>query len=169
MNAVEVADFGDIIATLTRQSLYLATAESLTAGLVSAAIVDVPGASKVFLGSAVVYTNSVKQHLLGVSGETLELHGAVSAQTAEEMARSARGLLSAAGGVELAKTIAISTTGVAGPDADGDHQPGEVFIAIADQHGDVHIEHLQLPGSRAEIRQSTVAAVARLLRSLLAK
>jgi nicotinamide-nucleotide amidase len=168
MSGTESA-FSDLVAALAERGLYLATAESLTGGLLSASIVDVPGASKVFLGSTVVYTNRVKQGLLGIDADTLELHGAVSAQTAIEMAQHARTLLSDAGAVPVSSTIAISTTGVAGPDADGEHQPGEVFIALADETGEVQVEHHRFTGDRAEIRRATVLAAADMLRSLLAK
>ncbi len=160
---------GKLLPEFEARGLHIAAAESLTGGMLSAAIVDVPGASKVLLGSVVAYTNSVKAHLLGVDFETLEVHGAVSAQTATEMAHRVRVLLGDAGGVSLASTIGIATTGVAGPDADGEHQPGEVFIAAEDQSGETHIEHHHFAGSRAEVREATLVAAVELLSSLLAK
>ncbi len=85
----------------------LATAESCTGGLVAARLTSVPGSSDVFVGSVVAYANDVKKRELGVSAETLERHGAVSAETAAEMAAGAR--------VRLRADVAVAVTGVAGP------------------------------------------------------
>jgi PncC family amidohydrolase len=85
----------------------LALAESCTGGLVGHMITDVPGSSAYFLGSAVTYSYEAKESILGVSRATLLAHGAVSAQTAEEMARGARALFHS--------DIAVSITGIAGP------------------------------------------------------
>ncbi len=159
----------ELVPKMKSRGLHLAVAESLTGGALSAAIVSVPGASKVFLGSITAYTNSIKMHLLGVSSDTIEQHGAVSAQTATEMAWRAKMLLHDAGLVSVSSTIGLATTGVAGPDADGEHQPGEVFIAAVDQNGNVHIEHHHFAGTRADVRAATVHAAVVLLSSLLAK
>jgi PncC family amidohydrolase len=109
---------------MTQKGLTLATAESCTGGMVASTLVNVPGSSSYFKGSVVAYSNEVKESLLGVSSETLKAFGAVSAQTAREMAQGVR---------ELLKTdIALSTTGIAGPGGGTDKKPvGLTYFAIA--------------------------------------
>ena len=100
------------------------TAESCTGGYVANQITSIPGSSRYFEGSVVSYSNDVKMNVLGVSRETLEAYGAVSEQTAREMAEGARRLLNT--------TFAISTTGIAGPDGGTAEKPvGTVWIACA--------------------------------------
>ena len=113
---------------LIDRGLTLALAESCTGGLVGHWITDVPGSSAYFLGSAVTYSYGAKEAILGVSRSTLTEYGAVSAETAGEMARGARRLFGA--------DIAIAITGIAGPSGE---QPGKPI-------GLVHI-HLSAPGA----------------------
>nr|WP_295922459.1 competence/damage-inducible protein A [uncultured Dyadobacter sp.] len=102
----------------------VATAESCTGGYIANQITSIPGSSRYYEGSVVSYSNEVKKHVLGVSGETLAAYGAVSEQTAREMAEGARRLLNT--------TFAISTTGIAGPDGGTPEKPvGTVWIACA--------------------------------------
>ena len=164
-----IADFSDILAELEQRGLRLALAESLTGGSLSSSIVDVPGASRVLLGAVVAYTNEVKVVLLHVSSETLELHGAVSAQTAHEMALGAKQAMAQACSLPLDSVIGIATTGVAGPASDGSHQVGEVYLAIDWPGLGVEVQHLRLSGPREAVRSGAVSAVESLLRSLLAK
>ena len=89
------------------RGLTLALAESCTGGLIGSLITDVPGSSDYFLGSAVTYAYSAKENILGVQHETLSGHGAVSAETASEMAQGARRIFGA--------DVAVSVTGIAGP------------------------------------------------------
>ncbi len=114
-----------VIATLLLENnATIATAESCTGGFVANQITSVSGASRYFEGSVVSYSNSVKVTVLGVSEKTLEMYGAVSEQTAREMAEGARRLLNT--------TYAISTTGIAGPDGGTPDKPvGTVWIACA--------------------------------------
>ena len=108
---------------LKENNLTLATAESCTAGYISKRITDVPGASKVFGYGAVTYSNEIKEKMLGVSHETLVAHGAVSAETAAEMAAGVRRV--------SGSDIGISVTGIAGPGSDGTDKPvGLCYIAI---------------------------------------
>jgi len=108
---------------LTRH-LTLATAESCTGGLIGHRLTNVPGSSDYFSGGIIAYANEVKERVLGVSQQTLETHGAVSAETALEMARGARRLLNT--------TVAISVTGIAGPGGGTLDKPvGLVYIALA--------------------------------------
>lgn len=128
----------------------LATAESLTGGGIGSAITAVPGASAVYAGGIISYTNHVKHKLLGVSEELLTRFGAVSAPVAEAMAQGARRALDA--------DIAVSVTGLAGPDGDEfGHSVGTVFIGYADAQTVCCQEH-HFSGDRQQIRQQTIDA-----------
>jgi PncC family amidohydrolase len=120
---------------LSARGLTLALAESCTGGLIGSLITDVAGSSDYFLGSAVTYTNSAKEHILGVRHETLLAHGAVSAETAAEMAQGARRIFGA--------DIAASVTGIAGP---GGGMPGKP----------VGLVHIHLSAADAEIGERHV-------------
>jgi PncC family amidohydrolase len=109
---------------LLKHRLTLATAESCTGGLIGHRLTNVPGSSEYFLGGIIAYANVIKERVLSVSRQTLDTHGAVSAETAVEMARGARRML----GVD----IAISVTGIAGPGGGTPEKPvGLVYIALA--------------------------------------
>jgi PncC family amidohydrolase len=109
---------------LLAQHLTLATAESCTGGLIGQRLTNVPGSSVYFPGGIIAYSNEVKEKLLHVSHITLETHGAVSSETACEMARGARRALGA--------DLAVSVTGIAGPDGGTPEKPvGLVYIALA--------------------------------------
>ncbi|HEX3549515.1 MAG TPA: competence/damage-inducible protein A [Candidatus Elarobacter sp.] len=150
---------GAIVARLGDRGLTLGTAESCTGGAVADAIVTVAGASAVFRGGIVAYANDVKTELLDVDDATLAAAGAVSEQTAVAMARGARARL----GVD----VAVSTTGIAGPDGGSPDKPvGLVWFALA--FGDeVETRRLTFPGNRADIRsRATVAALGLLWRRI---
>lgn len=135
-----------LVAGLRARGWQVALAESCTAGLASARLADLPGVSDVFAGGVVVYANGLKESLLGVASETLALHGAVSRETALEMARGARRLLSREG-------IGLAVTGVAGPDGGTPEKPvGTVWIAVAGPGGEV-AEVLSIPGTRDLVRE----------------
>jgi nicotinamide-nucleotide amidase len=113
-----------IAALLISQQATVGTAESCTGGFVSHRLTSLPGSSAYFQGAVVSYSNELKMKLLGVSGDTLAEHGAVSEQTAKEMAEGARRA--------LGTTYAIATTGIAGPDGGSAEKPvGTVWIACA--------------------------------------
>ena len=101
----------------------IAVAESCTGGLVGDLITNTPGASEVFLGGLIVYTDEMKKRLLGVDAEVLAEHGAVSREVAVQMAEKAR--------EKVGTDRALSLTGLAGPGADGVHPGGTVFVALA--------------------------------------
>ena len=131
---------------LSKNGLTLATAESCTGGLVSSRMVDNPGSSAVLLGAVVAYSNEVKQKVLGVSEDTLKNYGAVSSQCALEMARGVRQLTGA--------DIAVSTTGVAGPDGGSKDKPvGLVYVACVSQKGE-EVRELMLARGRRDDRES---------------
>lgn len=135
---------------LKNQQLTIATAESCTGGLLGAALTQEPGSSGFYLGGVVSYSNSLKQGLLGVSEESLIKYGAVSEQVAKEMAIGIR--------VKAGSDLAISTTGIAGPDGGNDQKPvGLVYVGLATPKG-VQVEKIQLYGERESVRQLTVQA-----------
>jgi nicotinamide-nucleotide amidase len=140
--------------TLRDRGATLATAESLTGGLVSASLAAVPGASDVLRGGLVAYATDIKTSLLGVDEETVHTFGVVSAQCAEAMASRAREMFGA--------SWALSTTGVAGPDPQEGKPVGTVFVAVAGPAG-VRVNALTLSGSRDAIRRATVQEVLALL------
>lgn len=116
-------DAAQVLALLREKNLQLATAESCTAGLLSAAVTTVPGASAVFTCGVAAYSNDIKRTVLGVPAATLDTVGAVSAETAVAMADGVRRLADAA--------IGVSVTGVAGPDTEEGKPVGTVFLALA--------------------------------------
>jgi nicotinamide-nucleotide amidase len=117
-----------VVALLTKRKKTLALAESCTGGFIANQITNVPGASKVFTGGIVAYSNTVKVKLLGVNPETLKKHGAVSEAVAREMAIGAR--------EKFGADFAIAVTGVAGPSGGTKAKPvGTVFISIAGAFG----------------------------------
>ncbi|MVA75656.1 nicotinamide-nucleotide amidohydrolase family protein [Auraticoccus sp. F435] len=149
----------ELVAELTGRGLTLATAESLTAGLVAATVAEVPGASAVLRGGVVAYAGELKAELLGVPVDVLARHGAVSQQTAAALAAGARQRLRA--------DLGLGTTGVAGPDPAEGHPPGHVWIAVATADR-VETRLLDLPGGRQEVRAATVVEVCRLALQVLA-
>jgi nicotinamide-nucleotide amidase len=132
----------------------VATAESLTGGLVAAALTSVPGSSAAVRGGVVAYATDLKAALLSVPADLLERHGAVHGAVAEAMAEGARDRLGASTGV--------ATTGVAGPDPAEGKPVGTVFVAVAGPGG-LASRQLALTGDREEIRAATVESVLGLL------
>ena len=134
---------------LEKRKLTIATAESLTGGRIAAAITAVPGSSNVFPGGVVSYCDRIKHEVLGVPEELLSEYGAVSASVAEAMARGAARLM----GTDLA----LSATGLAGPDGDGSPNPvGTVFLGLYAQ-GEVRVERHVFSGVRESVRDQSVA------------
>ena len=143
--------FEELVHRLTKQNLHLATAESLTGGMLSSAIVDVPGASKVFTGGFVTYCDEAKQSLLGVAPEILQKKGAISEETAREMAKGAA--------EKLGAEIGIATTGNAGPDPAEGKPVGLVFLGLS-MKGTTWTEECCFQGERGAIRRQSVQAAA---------
>lgn len=119
----------DVLARLlTAKNAKLATAESCTGGNISHKITSVPGCSSFYMGSVIAYSNEVKEHVLGVSSETMKKYGAVSQETVQEMALGAQKLLNA--------DYVIASSGIAGPDGGTPEKPvGTIWIAIAHPEG----------------------------------
>jgi nicotinamide-nucleotide amidase len=153
------------VALLEGLSLTVATAESLTGGLVCAALTSVAGSSAVVRGGVVAYAIPVKHDLLGVDADLLDRVGAVDPDVCEAMARGVGRLLHA--------DVGLATTGVAGPEPHGGQEPGTVYIAVAltadtdGGQGPATVRRLQLEGDRDQIRRATVTAVLALLSGLL--
>jgi nicotinamide-nucleotide amidase len=147
-----------IVGLLTRRRQTVAVAESLTGGLLGAALTTVPGASAVFRGGVIVYATDLKAALLGVSAALLAERGAVDPDVAGAMAAGVRERLGAA--------VGAATTGVAGPEAADGKPPGTVHIAVSAGGGTV-VQTLALSGGRDEIRRATVERSLRLLWNVL--
>ncbi len=145
---------------LVERNLTISTAESCTGGLIAAKFINYPGISSVFLDGAVTYSNEAKMHRLNVKKETLDKFGAVSEETAREMAEG------------IAKTsgtdIGLSTTGIAGPDGGSEEKPvGLVYVGLYIK-GDVFVKKLQLSGERNKVRnRAAVSAIDYLRRKLI--
>ena len=149
-----------VLAAAEAAGIRVALAESLTGGALSSALVEVPGASKVFLGSVVAYDSSAKHGILGVSRSLLTMQGAVDPEVAAQMALGAAAkFANALGGSEADSdaVLGVSTTGVAGPDPQDGKPVGQVYIGIA-LGGRVEVHELSLTGDRASIRGQVVAA-----------
>ena len=145
---------------LRKHNATLSVAESCTGGLLAERITSVPGSSAYFLGGFVTYSSRMKTEWLGVSAETLEQFGAVSHETAEAMALGARR--------RTGSQYALSITGVAGPDAEGDVPVGMVYVGCADATG-CHVVHRHFLGDRARIRDFAAQMALDLLRKQLSK
>jgi nicotinamide-nucleotide amidase len=149
---------GVVVSRLTAAGATVAVAESLTAGLVGAALTDVPGSSAAFRGGVQVYATDLKAALAGVPPELLAEHGAVCEATARAMAAGVRERLGA--------TYGLALTGVAGPQEQEGQPPGTVHLAVAGPDG-VQARSLRLPGDRARVRLLAVNAALDLLRRAL--
>ncbi|MDD7739157.1 MAG: CinA family protein [Fusicatenibacter sp.] len=144
-----------VVELLKKHHLRLTTAESCTGGAISAAIVNVPGASEVLMQGLVTYANEAKERYLGVNRETLINYGAVSTQTAEEMAAGA----CSSTGTE----VSVATTGIAGPGGGTPEKPvGLVYIGCC-VLGKTVVKEFHFQGDRQEIRSLAVQEAFRLL------
>ncbi|BCI52805.1 competence protein [Mycolicibacterium litorale] len=147
-----------LVADLTVRHQSVATAESLTAGLLAATLAGVPGASAVLRGGLVTYTEDTKIALAGVAPQVLEAVGPVAAPTARALAVGARQRCAATWGVGL--------TGVAGPEPHGGHAVGTVFLGLAGPV-DTEVVELHVAGSRWDIRRAAVDEAVSHLRALV--
>ena len=149
--ATTLAQARALLALMEKQGLTLATAESCTGGLIAAALTAIAGSSAVVMAGFVTYANAAKEKMVGVRAATLAQHGAVSAETAQEMAQGA-----------LARadvSLALSCTGIAGPGGATPGKPvGLVFIGCAMAEAETVVERHVFPGDRDAVRAATVAA-----------
>jgi nicotinamide-nucleotide amidase len=150
----------EIVLSLCRsRGLTLAAAESCTGGMVAERLTSVPGASDVFAGSIVTYSNSSKHHLLGVPDELLERHGAVSAEVAAAMASGAS--------LQLEADVAVAVTGIAGPGGGTPKKPvGLVYLHAVSPDGE-RARGFHVPGEREQVRRRSTVAALHLVRTLL--
>jgi nicotinamide-nucleotide amidase len=151
-----------LVADLTVRNQSIATAESLTAGLLAATIAGVAGASEVLRGGLITYTEHTKVLLAGVAPEILDEVGPVAGPTARALAVGARQRCDATWGVGL--------TGVAGPEPHGGHEVGTVFMGVAgpDDHSVTEVVELLFSGTRWDIRIAAVRESISRLRALVA-
>ena len=145
-----------VVELLKKHKLTMSTAESCTGGMVAAKLVNVSGVSQVFMQGMVTYSNEAKMRLLGVKEETLRAYGAVSAQTAAEMA---------AGGAAMSRTdVCVAITGLAGPDGGTDKKPvGLVYMACC-LKGKVTVQEYHFKGNRDKIREQSMMKALDLVR-----
>ncbi len=149
----------EILSLLKELKLTLSSAESCTGGLVAKRLTDIPGSSDVFVGGVTVYANGAKIRLLGVSPETLEAHGAVSPETAAEMAAGARS--------RLETDIGIAVTGIAGPGGGSAEKPvGTVWFGLA-HSGGVQTAARTITGDRGRVRTISSLIALELIREYL--
>jgi nicotinamide-nucleotide amidase len=146
-----------VLAAYRMRGWRIATAESCTGGLVAAALTAISGASEVFERAFVTYSNESKIEMLAVPTETIISYGAISAETAEAMARSA---------VRRAPAdVAVSVTGIAGPRGATPQKPvGLVYLGLARRDVACRVERRMFPGDRAAIRQAALVEALRMLR-----
>lgn len=157
-NAADVEDTSleeAVVQLLKDRGLTVTCAESCTGGLLSGRIINVPGVSDVYKAGFVTYSNKAKHKLLGVRNSTLKKFGAVSPQTAWEMA---------AGAARATKSdVALSVTGIAGPDGGTPKKPvGLVYIGCSVK-GKVTVKKYKFSGNRSQIRESTVTTALKLV------
>lgn len=150
-----------IVKELQKRGYTITTAESCTGGLLAGRLLNVSGASEVYNEGHITYSNEAKERLLGVSHATLEMYGAVSKQTAEEMAL---------GAAKAAKAnVGLSTTGIAGPGGGTPEKPvGLVYVGCA-VDGKVEVMECRFRGNREENRNAAVKEALQLLWENLSK
>jgi nicotinamide-nucleotide amidase len=149
-----------LIGLLKGRGETLATAESLTGGMVGAALTDVPGVSAVYRGGVIVYATDLKAKLAGVPEDLLAAVGPVHPDTAAALAAGVR--------LRLDATYGLATTGVAGPDPQAGVEAGTVYVAAAGPDA-VEVRKLELRGDRTAIRRGSVQAVLELAAALVAE
>jgi nicotinamide-nucleotide amidase len=138
----------------------IATAESCTGGLLAARLTELPGASDYVKGGTIVYSNEAKVIQAGVPAELIEQHGAVSAEVARALAQGAR--------TKLGADIGVGVTGIAGPDGGTEEKPvGLVWLSVATGNGEPLTRSVNLPGSRADVRDRTTTVAMHLIRRAL--
>ncbi|MBQ0060020.1 MAG: CinA family protein [Lachnospiraceae bacterium] len=150
-----------LVSNLYKRGLTISTAESCTGGLIAGRIINAPGASAVYNEGFITYSNAAKEKYLGVGHDTLEEYGAVSAETAFEMAL---GCCERTG-----SDMAVISTGIAGPDGGTPEKPvGLVYIAVC-SGSQVVVEECHFSGSRSEIREASVEAALNLVSKVMAE
>jgi nicotinamide-nucleotide amidase len=150
-----------VVAALVARGETLATAESLTGGLIGAALTTVPGSSAAYRGGLVTYATDLKHSLAGVPTDVLDRFGVISPETATAMASGVRSATESDWG--------LAVTGVAGPDPQDGHPAGEVWVGLAGRGFPAAARRLGLAGDRDHVRARTVAAALSWLDDVLAE
>ncbi len=150
---------GAVLGELRARHKTIAVAESCTGGMLGARLTAIPGSSDVMLGGIIAYHNDVKRSALGVRQETLDAHGAVSEETAREMASGVRRAVGA--------NVGVSITGIAGPDGGTPEKPVGTVCIAADVEGEVQSFRAMMIGDRAEVRQRSAQSALSLVRRML--
>ncbi|MEO3802751.1 CinA family protein [Nonomuraea sp. B1E8] len=154
-----MADAAEVLRLLVAQNATVAVAESLTGGLIGAAITSVSGASEAFVGGVISYATDLKRELLGVPGDLLRREGAVHPEVAAAMAAGVARVCGA--------TYGLAVTGVAGPEPQDGRPVGTVHVAVCGPGGHISARTLTLRGSRERIRVETVDEAVDLLAGVL--
>ncbi|WP_188194385.1 CinA family protein [Nonomuraea sp. SYSU D8015] len=154
-----MGDVAGVLSMLVSRGATVAVAESLTGGLIGAAITSVSGSSKAFRGGVISYATDLKRELLGVPGELLRREGAVHPEVAAAMATGVARLCGA--------TYGLAVTGVAGPEPQDGKPVGTVHVAVSGPGGKIWGRELRLDGSRERIRVETVDEAVDLLSGVL--
>ncbi|MFG1702332.1 CinA family protein [Nonomuraea sp. M3C6] len=154
-----MADVAEVLSMLVSRAATVAVAESLTGGLIGAAITSVSGSSKAFRGGVISYATDLKRELLGVPEELLRREGAVHPEVAAAMAAGVARLCGA--------TYGLAVTGVAGPEPQDGRPVGTVHAAVSGPGGQIWARELRLRGSRERIRVKTVDEAVDLLSGVL--
>ena len=150
-----------VVRLLKKYDLTVTTAESCTGGMLAARLVNVPGVSDVFREGYITYSNKAKRRLLDVNKSTLKKYGAVSEQTAKEMA---------VGGVfATGADVCVATTGIAGPDGGTEEKPVGLVYISCNLKDKVTVERFQFKGNREKVREQTVVKALDLLRRSILK
>jgi len=144
---------------LADRTATVGVSESLTGGLLAAALTEPPGASRTFRGGLVVYATDLKAGLGGVRNDLLAAHGPVSPEVAAALAAGARTATGSSYGVAL--------TGVAGPDRQDGHDVGTVYVAVAEPSGATSLASPRLTGDRAQVRAAAVRVALELLEQVV--
>lgn len=148
-----------VIQTMKEHGLKLAVVESCTGGQLAASLTAVPGASAVFVGGLIPYSNAAKAQLLGINWSTLDEYGAVSEECARELVAN--------GELALRADYTVAITGIAGPDGGTEAKPvGTVYMAWSGPHG-IAVERQLFSGNRASVQQQSVERALSKLAELL--
>lgn len=149
----------DLISVASSRGFFITGAESLTGGAVSAELTRIPGASKVFLGSFITYTDAFKQGTVHVSPALLQSQGAVDPEVCAQMVNGARVRASRLTGITEDRIISFSSTGEAGPETASSQPVGRVFTGLQGCDGAIQVLAWDFPGTREEIRNQTCDAL----------
>jgi PncC family amidohydrolase len=150
--------YKDVVKNLIDRELTIATAESITGGLIAKMITDVDGSSKILKESFVVYSNDSKVSIIGVDAGLIEKYGVVSKEVAKDMAVKLKMI--------TGRDICISTTGNAGPTVCDDKPVGRVYVGV-NYLDEVKVYELNLDGTREDVRNKTAEFVFESIRSMI--